>query len=183
MRSPRDVGAGMARLPTPAGRIPAALVALFVGLAVGVAGAAQHAGLIAGRKHLRTPSNSFAISAVHLARPLRPGTSQAIDLKLTHSHRYSLAITKITVAIVVDREHARAGCDGRRDFRVIGIPASSYPIRLRPRHRSSLRGLGVRVAPRIAMVALPRNQDACKGARLTLRLSGTARRWGARRRR
>ena len=173
----------MARLPTPAGRIPAALVALFAGLAVGVAGAAQHSGFTVGRKRLMPPPNTFMISGASLAQPLRPGTSQPLDLRLTHPHGYSLAITKLTVTVVVDRAHARAGCDGRRDFRVIGIPQRSYPIRLRPRRRASLRALGVRVLPRVAMVALPRNQDACKGARLTLKLAGTARRWGAGRRR
>jgi hypothetical protein len=173
----------MARLLTPARRIPAALVALFAGLAVGVAGAAQHSGFIVGRKQLRPPPNTFTISGVNLTRPLRPGTSQALDLKLTHPHRYSLAITRLTVVVVVDRAHARAGCDARRDFRVTAIPRRSYPIRLRPRRRASLRGLGARVLPRVEMVALPRNQDACKGARLTVKVTGTARRWGVRRRR
>ena len=173
----------MAWLPTPAGRIPTALVAVCAGLAVGVAGAAQHTGFIAGRKRPMPPPNAFMISGASLAQPLRPGTSQELDLKLTHPHRYSLAITKLTIAVVVDHAHAWAGCDGRRNFRAIGIPARSYPIRLRPRRRASLRALGVRMLPRIAMLALPRNQDACKGARLTLKVTGTARRWGVRRRR
>ena len=52
------------------------------------------------------------------------------------------------------------------------MPSRAYPIRLRPRRTVSLRGCGVRALPRVAMVALPRNQDACKGARLTLKLGG-----------
>lgn len=168
----------MARLPSPAGRIPAALAVLLAGLAAGVAGAAQ-SGFSVGRKQAAPPRSAFLISGAHLASPLRPGTSQTLDLRLTNPHRYSLAVSKLTVAVVVDRAHARAGCDGRRDFRSTGVPSSSYPIRLRPRRTVSLRRLGVRTLPRVAMVALPRNQDACKGARLTLKLSGSARRWRA----
>ena len=41
----------------------------------------------------------------------------------------------------------------------------------------SLRQLRVRVLPRVEMLPLPLNQDACQGARLTLRYGGRARRW------
>jgi hypothetical protein len=175
VRSSRTVRAGMARLPSPAGRIPAALVVLLVGL-VGVAGAAQRSAFV-GRKQAVLPKTAFRIGGASLADPLRPGTSQALDLRLTNPHRHSLAITKVTVAIAIDRAHARAGCDARRDFRTIAMPAGTYPIRLRPQRTVSLRALGVRALPRVAMAALPRNQDPCKGARLTLKLGGSARRW------
>ncbi len=115
--------------------------------------------------------------------PCGPGTSQSLDLRLTNPHRHSLAITKLTGMVVVDRAHARAGCDARRDFRWIDAPATSYPIRLRARRTRSLRQMGVRALPRVAMVAVPRNQDACKGARLGLKLGGGARHWSARGRR
>ena len=167
----------MARLRSPAGRIPAALVALVAGLAVGVAGAARHSAFEVGPK--LHSHGSFRVGA-SLTRPLRPGTSQAVDPRLSNRYRYSLAITRLTVAVVVDPVHARAGCDARRDFRSIAIPPRSLPFRLRARRTVRLSRLRVRALPRVAMVARPSNQDACKGARLTLKLRGRARRWGRR---
>ena len=152
-------------------------------LAVGVAGAAQRSAFSVGRKQPVLPRNAFAISSPNVVAPMRPGTSQALDLRLTNPHRHSLSITQLTVTIAVDAAHARAGCDARRDFRFVAMPKSSYPLRVRPGRTVSLRALRVRVLPRVAMVALPRNQDACKGARLTLKLGGRARRWSAGRRR
>jgi hypothetical protein len=165
----------MARRLTPAGRIPVVWVALFTGLAVGVAGAAQQSVLRVGPKEPVIPRAAFKVAASRLA-PLRPGMSQALDLRLTNPHRYGLVITRLTVGLVVDREHSRAGCDRRRDFRSIRMPRRSYPIVLRPRRTVSLRRLGVRTLPRIAMLARSHNQDACKGARLTLKFGGRARR-------
>ncbi len=158
------------------------MLVAFAGLAVGVAGAAQRADLGVGGKR-PVPPRAFQIASAKLVRPLRPGTSQAVDVRLTNPYRYSLAVTAITVAVVVDPTHARAGRDGRRDFRSIGMPPRSYPIRVWARRTVSLRQLRVRRLPRVAMVARPRNQDACKGARLTLRFAGSAHRWGAGRRR
>jgi hypothetical protein len=168
----------MARPPSTAGRIPAASAALFAVLAVGAAGAAQRAAFNVERKRPVVPASAFKIIGTKL-RPLRPGTSQALNLWLGNPHRYTLAVMRLTVGIVVDRPHARAGCDRRRDFRSIRMPRSAYPIRLPPRRTVSLRRLGVRVLPRVAMVARPRNQDACKGARLTLTFGGRARPRGA----
>jgi hypothetical protein len=167
----------MARLRSPAGRI--LVVVLCAGLAVGVAGAAQRV----QPKRPVPPSSAFMIGAANLRHALRPGTSQSLDLRLTNPHHHSLAITGLTATVVVDRAHARAGCDARRDFRWVDAPAASYPVRLRARRTRSLRQLGMRVLPRVAMVAVPRNQDACKGARLGLELGGGARRWSAGRRR
>jgi len=158
------------------------LAAIFAALAVGVAGAAQHSRFSVSRKKLVVPGSAFKVSSASLVEPLRPGASQALNLLLTNPHRYSLAVTRVTVAIAVDRAHARAGCNAARDFRSIRMPSTSYPIRLWPRRTLSLWSLGVRVLPRVAMVALPLNQDACKGARLTLRFGGRARRWSGRRR-
>lgn len=167
----------MARLLSPLGRTPAALAVLCAGLAVGVAGAAQRATFNVGPKQPSIPRNAFAISSADVARPLRPGTSQPLELRLSNPHGYSLAITRLEIAVIVDPVHARAGCDGTRDFRVIGVARSSYPIRLAPRRTVSLRRLRPRAAPRVAMRSLARMQDACKGARLTLRFGGRARPW------
>ncbi len=44
----------------------------------------------------------------------------------------------------------------------------------------SLRQLRVRALPRVEMLRLALNQDACQGARLTLNYGGCARRWSTR---
>ena len=155
---------------------------LFVGLAVGVSGAAQRSVFKVGRKESAIPPSGFEISSPTV-RPLRPGMSQVLDLRLTNPHPYALSVRRVTVAIVIDRAHARAGCDRGRDFRSIRMPSSTYPIRLPPRRSMTLRRLRVRVLPRVAMVAGPHNQDACKLARLSLRFGGRARRSGGARRR
>jgi hypothetical protein len=153
------------------------LVVLFAVLAVGVAGAAQRSVFSARPKRLVVPASAFKISSPRLRWPLRPGASQALDLRLTNPRRFVVAITNVRAAVVVDRAHARAGCNGGRDFRWIDMPSGMYPIRVGARRTVTLRRLGVRVLPRVAMIALPLNQDACKGARLTLRFDGRARRW------
>jgi len=162
-----------------AGKVPAAIAVLVGGLAVGVAGAAQQGAFKVGRKRPAIAPTAFRVTSPVPVAPLRPGTSQALDLRLTNAHRHGLAVMWLTVGIVVDYAHVRDGCNRRRDFRSIPMPPSSYPIRLGPRRSVSLRRLGVRVLPRIAMVARPRNQDACKGARLMLTFGGRAGRTGA----
>lgn len=113
----------------------------------------------------------------NLGRPLAPGVSRPLNLKLTNPYRFSLKIKRLTVAVSVDPAHAAAGCRASSNFKVTRLPRRSYPIRLRPRRTRTLRALRVKRLPRVAMRNLPTNQDACKGARLKLRYAGRARRW------
>lgn len=124
------------------------------------------------------PPLSFKLSG-NLPGATRPGVSHPLDLLVTNPHRHSLGITRISVSIIVDQAHLNAGCRRRRDFRSVPMPPSSYPIRVRPRRTLTLRQLGVRVLPRVEMLRLPLNQDACRGARLTLKYGGRARRWSS----
>ena len=159
-----------------AGVLLTALVAVFA-ITVG-AGAAQLAvsGFGAMQHRLELRPSSFELVG-NLPGVARPGVSHPLDLRLTNPHRHSLRITRVSVSIIVDQAHLDAGCSRRRDFRSVPMPPRSYPIRLRPRRTMSLRQLGVRVLPRVEMLRLPRDQDACQGARLKLRYGGRARRW------
>ncbi len=112
-----------------------------------------------------------------LALPLRPGTSQALDLRLTNPHKWDLRVVRLSIAISVDRAHEAAGCRRGTQFRQVRIPPRFYPLRLRARSTRTLRQLGVKYPPRIVMRDLPRNQDACKGAKLTLRFARRSARW------
>ena len=111
-----------------------------------------------------------------LAGPLAPGVSQPLNLRLSNRSRSSLLVTRLTVSLRLDAAHRRAGCSAKRSFRVTRLKRSQYPIALRARRTSSLRSLGVRRLPRVRMLNLPTNQDACQGATLMLRFGGSARR-------
>lgn len=155
------------------------LTALVVVLVTAVAASAARLAVLAfgwtqHRIELRPQSFTLGGDLPGLARP---GVSYALDVRLTNPHRYSLEITRVSVSIVVDPAHLNAGCRRRRDFRSIPMPPSSYPIRLPPRRTMRLRQLRVRFLPQVAMLSLPLDQDACQGARLTLKYGGRARRW------
>ena len=152
----------------------AVLVALLViGPAVYASVAPHHA------KH--HGHRSFFIKA-KVKRPLRPGTSARVRVKLRNRRRHTLWITRLRVRVSVDRQHRAAGCSARRDFVVRQLPRRVYPIRLPRRRRvgrarwRSFRSLGVHTRPRILMRdLLGVDQDACKGAKLRLRLTGRGR--------
>jgi hypothetical protein len=136
------------------------------------------AGLVAKRSHRPPHKAAFSIRGDLNVR-LHPGNSQPINLVLTNPRRFALGITRLKVRLRVDRRHARAGCSARRDFRAVQLRRRAYPIRLGARQRRSLTRLRVRKSelPRIKMINRHgRNQDACKGAKLTLTYSGAARR-------
>lgn len=112
-----------------------------------------------------------------LARPLAPGTSQPLDMQISNPTRHRLHITRLTVSLKLDSAHERAGCTAAHGFRVTGLGARQYPIVVPPRSTRSLRALGIRPLPRVRMLALPANQDVCKGAKLHMRFLGRAQRW------
>ena len=108
--------------------------------------------------------------------PLAPGLSYGLDLRLSNRHTFALGIRTLAVTLAVDRDHAAAGCVGAQNFAIAPLPPSAFPITLGPRRSRRLSQLGVRRLPVVGMRALATNQDACKGARLTLKFVGRARR-------
>lgn len=168
----------MLRFPAPT-RHPSVLgTALLaaLGLAAG-AGAASRV-VASGAFAQGGPTSRSASFRIAAALPLVviPGRSQAVDMRLTNPHHYPLAVTRLTLEIVVDPKHELAGCDRHEHFRAIRMPPASYPLVLRARQSTTLRRLGVAVLPRVAMLDLASQQDACKGARLSLLYGGQARR-------
>ncbi len=107
-----------------------------------------------------------------LGARLYPGASVPLDLTLTNPHAFAIRITQLTVS--VEAGTTRAGCGGSENFTVSEY-AGPYPMRLAP-GRTTLGELVPDRAlwPRVAMLDLPHNQDACKGTGLTLRYEGTA---------
>ncbi len=119
----------------------------------------------------------FKISGT-LARPLRPGTTEVLNLKLRNPHKWALRVKVVTVAITVDKAHERAGCARITHFRQTGIPKRFFPVRIPAKSTRTLRQLGIRVAPTVTMLNLPFNQDVCKGARISFRYVGIGARDG-----
>jgi hypothetical protein len=154
-----------------------AIALLVLGPAAYALGTAVHRAPAAKRHAKR----SLAISG-KLARPLRPGGSGRLDLRLANRRSFTLWVTRLRIRVAVDRRHRRAGCSARRDFAVRQLARRAYPLRLPQRRARRLSRLRVKRLPRIAMRNLRTvNQDACKGAKLRLRYTGTARRTRPRR--
>lgn len=168
-----------ARSSTPmrtAATVAAAL--LVLGPAAYALGTAAHRTKGPKRHHAK---RSFAISG-KLAGPLRPGASRALNLRLANRRPFTLWVTRLRIRVSVDRRHRRAGCTARRDLAVRQLPRRAYPLKLPARRARRLGRLRVRRLPRVAMRNLRTvNQDACKGAKLRLRYTGTARRTRPRR--
>jgi uncharacterized membrane protein len=101
---------------------------------------------------------------------LAPGATTPIDLRLTNPNNFPIRVTGIDIAIAA--ETTAAGCGGTNFSSV----AFTGPIDLPARATSmALAGLvpDSRL-PRITMLDRAANQDACKGARVGLRYTGTA---------
>jgi len=122
------------------------------------------------------PHRAFDLRGT-LARPLAPGVSSPVDVRLTNPYRSAMRVHRITVRVA--RIHAPASDTGRRctlaDFAVTPFTAARGFVV--PRHSTrSLRALRVptRDWPHVAMRNRSVNQDGCKGATLTLGFTAAA---------
>lgn len=107
----------------------------------------------------------FSISALATS-PLHPGLTVPVDLTLANPGPRPISITRLTVA-VRDRT-SQPGCRGSVNYSVrqFGGP---YPLVVPP-GTTTLAALRPDPAqwPQLTMLDLPVNQDACKGAAVTL---------------
>jgi len=117
---------------------------------------------------------SFRISG-QLTGQLRPGAAMRLDLTVINPHRFPIAVTRLRTALSIDPAHAKAGCSARNDFFVTQPPAKARAVRIRPRAKLRLASVRGRSPLAVGMRNLPRNQDACQGAQIKLRYTGTAR--------
>ena len=101
-----------------------------------------------------------------LATPVYPGASVPIDLRMTNAHAFAVRVRSLRVS--VEPRTSKPGCRGDADYAVRQY-TGAFPLRLRP-GTTRMSALGVHAAlwPRLAMLDLPRNQDACRGAVLRL---------------
>jgi hypothetical protein len=112
----------------------------------------------------------FAIGG-DLGPPLYPGRTEPLELVLTNPNHFAIAVTELRVAIRPDT--GNEGCAS--DNYAVAQYSGPYPLRLPP-GRTPLGELvpNRSVWPHVSMLNLPRNQDACKNARITLDYGGEA---------
>jgi hypothetical protein len=117
-----------------------------------------------------TDSAAFSIAGT-LDRPVGPGISAPLDLRITNPTSGTLKVTNLTTRLTT----AKAGCESAENYKVLQY-RGAYPVSVPAGASRTLSSLGVatRDLPQVEMLNLPRNQDACKGAALTLSHSGTA---------
>jgi hypothetical protein len=106
-----------------------------------------------------------------LGPPLYPGRSEPLELRLTNPNDFAIRVMKLTVSI--RPATTQAGCSAANY--AVEQYRGPYPLVLRP-GTSSLGQLAAdrSLWPRVAMLNLPVNQDACKGATITLDFRGKA---------
>ncbi len=120
------------------------------------------------------PTVSFGISG-DIADPPYPGGHTPLNLSITNPYDFTLNITSLTVA--VNDHTSRSGCSGSQNFRALQY-GGSYPISVPANSTMTLAQLGVTQGqmPQLSMLDTNFNQDACKGATITLSYGGSARR-------
>ncbi len=135
----------------------------------GTSGSQSHSGTV----YLTVGSTvPFSISG-SVPQPLSPGVSAAINLALTNP--YSFALKVLAVSVSVNDATSKPGCSGTQNFQATQY-SGSYPISLPANTTTTLTALGIAQSqwPRLGMLDTAFNQDACKGATITLSYSGTA---------
>ena len=105
---------------------------------------------------------------------LAPGVDAPLDLVLTNPHNFTLYVDALEVSI--EPRPSASGCSSTENFAVDQISTSRYPVALPANSTKTLSQLGVanEDKPVVSMRNLDVNQDACKGAQVYFRYSGSA---------
>lgn len=162
-----------------------AAILLVCGLAVFAAGAiVVHAATSAQvakkkKKPLAKAWPAFMIRA-QVPGDVAPGKSVPIRISVANNRLKPIWILRLSVRMTVDAKHANAGCKVSRDYHVVQMPKVVFPIKVPSYIRATskkpatlrwrpLRPSRTRGKPILMMHNLPSvNQNACKGATLTL---------------
>jgi len=107
-----------------------------------------------------------------LATPLYPGASAPLDLVLTNPHPVDIRIAALSVSVGVVTTNPH--CGGDVNYAATQY-SGGYPLVLHPGStRLSALVSNSSAWPQISMHNLPTNQDACRGAVVSLQYSGRA---------
>ena len=124
---------------------------------------------------LPVPAAGFMITG-EVSRQLVPGRIVRVNLRLTNSLRFDLAVTRLAIKVSKVTKAGRTSTCLPSDF-VVRPATFATALPLDARSNGSLRVLGLHPSrwPRIGLLNLPVNQDDCKGVTLTLSFVGAAR--------
>lgn len=126
-----------------------------------------------------------------LSAPLYPGGAQQVNVQLSNKQNFPIYVTKLQFAIGVDAAHAMDGCSIPRDYAIKQLGKKAFPIKLPAKQKvkkrkgkkkrtakirwTSIKATKAKGLPSLEMKNLATvNQDACKGATLNLKFTGTA---------
>jgi hypothetical protein len=118
------------------------------------------------------PPVSFGISGSP-AGDLAPGVTRPLDLRVSNTTSFDITVTAI--GATVDAVTSVAACNGTANFATAPYSGPGFVIPAGAAN-VTLTSLGVPQAhlPTVSMLNLATNQDACKGADLTLHFDGSA---------
>lgn len=102
---------------------------------------------------------------------LYPGASAPLDLVLTNPHPFDIRVTALSVSVGADTTNPH--CNGPANYAVSQY-SGGYPLVLAPGGTRLSMLAPSRARPQVGMYSLPTNQDACKGALVSLDYSGQA---------
>ncbi|MBJ7353530.1 MAG: hypothetical protein JHC98_01780 [Thermoleophilaceae bacterium] len=158
-------------------------ILLVCGLAAFAAGAiVVHAATSAqvAKKKTRTPAWPAFMIRAQVTSELNPGKNVPIRVSVANNRLKPIWLLRLSVRVAVDEKHVRAGCKADRDYHVVQLPKAAFPIKVASYNRASgsqpatlrwrtLRDRRTRGRPILMMHNLANvNQNACKGATLTL---------------
>lgn len=135
-------------------------------------------------KKKKTRAKASFLIRTKVAGQLQPGIKVPLKISLANSRPKAIWIKRLKVVVGVDKAHAVAGCSATRDYTVEQIPKKFFPFKLvkQPKvkptrgkkkqvktHWKPLKTARRQGKPTLSMNYLPSvNQDACKGATLTI---------------
>lgn len=164
-------------------RAAKAMIIFVAGLAAFAGGAlavnAATTGQQSAKKKGGTQKANVRIRA-QVTGQLQPGVKVPLKISLANNRDKPLWIKRLRVMLAVDKAHAAAGCSVNRDYRVQQLPKKFFPYKVAEKPSATngkeasvrWRALSAKKRqgkPTLSMLALPNvNQDACKGATLTI---------------
>lgn len=159
--------------------------AIYVGLGTGLhtfCVRAVRTGVVAGAETCVTwtvhspansvqPSGAFTISGDVLP-PLSPGVGAPLPLTVSNPFDFDLSVTTLTVA--VQPGSSRPGCNGPTNLQVTQSNTATGSVSIVvPAHSTVTLPAQGATAPRVTMLDLATNQNACFNAAFTLSFSGS----------
>ncbi len=127
---------------------------------------------------VQKPVTGFTVSG-DVTQLLAPGTTAALNVKITNPFNYDILITQVTVTVqhaTTKNGQPNPTCDGTTNLIVTRQFSGTSPLKVKSNRTVSLSDLGIPQSqwPQLLMPNLPTNQDACKGTTTKFTYSATA---------